>query len=87
MMNEKRNICTKLKIVSIVLAGAAFVLGAVSFMLPPRGAIDPSVVAFVGEMFAFASLFFAWESIDKGIDAKIKHGKTEIELNNPDINT
>lgn len=83
-MKEKKNICTKLKIVSIVLAGAAFILGAVSFMLPPRGQVDPSVVAFVGEMFAFASLFFAWESVDRGIDAKIHHGNTEIELNNPD---
>jgi hypothetical protein len=27
---------------------------------------------------------FAWESVDRGIDAKVKHGQTEIDLINPD---
>ena len=78
------NKCTRLKIVAIILAAIAVVLGIVSFVMPPHGTIDASVIAFAGELFAFASLFFAWESVERGIDAKVKHGQTEIELNNPD---
>lgn len=76
--------CTRLKIVAIVLAAIAVVLGITSFVMPPHGIIDASVIGFTGELFAFASLFFAWESVERGIDAKIKHKDTEIELNNPD---
>lgn len=76
--------CTRLKIVAIVLAAIAVALGIVSFLTPPHWVIDASVIGFTGELFAFASLFFAWESVERGIDAKVKHGQTEIELNNPD---
>ena len=84
-MAEKK-ICTALKKVAVILAAAAVLLGLVSFIMPPRGMIDSSVIAFAGEVFAFAfaSLFFAWEAVDRGIDAKITHGGTEIDLNNPD---
>ena len=76
--------CTRLKKVAIILATIAVVLGITSFVMPPHGIIDASVIGFTGELFAFASLFFAWESVERGIDAKVKHGQTEIELNNPD---
>ena len=76
--------CTRLKMVAIILAAIAVALGITSFFTPPSWVIDGSVIAFTGEIFAFASLFFAWESVDRGIDAKITHGGTEIELNNPD---
>ena len=76
--------CTRLKMAAIILAAIAVALGITSFFTPPRWVIDGSVIAFTGEIFAFASLFFAWESVDRGIDAKVTHGGTEIELNNPD---
>lgn len=76
--------CTRLKMVAIILAAIAVALCITSFFTPPRWVIDASVIAFTGEIFAFASLFFAWESVERGIDAKVKHGQTEIELNNPD---
>lgn len=68
----------------MVMAIVAVALGVTSIIMPPRGVIDSSVVAFVGELFAFAALFFAWESVERGIDAKITHGNSSIELNNPD---
>jgi drug/metabolite transporter superfamily protein YnfA len=83
-MTELKNKCTRLKIVAIILAAIAVVLLVTSFLTPPKWYIDGSVIAAVGEIFAFASLFFAWEATDRGLDAKIKHGQTEIELNNPD---
>lgn len=82
--SKDKKSCTRLKMVAIILAIIAVALGITSFFMPPRWVIDASVIAFTGEIFAFSSLFFAWESVERGIDAKVKHGQTEIELNNPD---
>lgn len=75
---------TRLKMAAIIFAAIAVSLGITSFFTPPRWVIDASVIAFTGEIFAFSSLFFAWESVDRGIDAKITHGGTEVDLKNPD---
>ena len=82
-MTDKKS-CTALKKVTVVFAAVAILLGIASFLTPPRWIIDASVIAFAGEIFAFVSLFFAWESVDRGIDAKITHGGTEVDLKNPD---
>lgn len=82
--SKDKKSCTRLKIVAIILAAIAVALLVVSFFTPPKWYIDGSVIAAVGEIFAFASLFYAWEATNRGIDAKIKHGQTEIELNNPE---
>ena len=84
--NKVINHCTKFKIAAIVLAAIATVLLILAFFTPPHYIIDASVIAAVGEIFAFAALFMAWEAIDRGIDAKVTHGNTTIELNNPDNN-
>lgn len=76
--------CTRLKIIAAILAAVAVVLIVVSFFVPPLGIIDGSVLAAIGELFAFASLFMIWESVDRGMDAKITHGGTKIELSNDD---
>lgn len=76
--------CTRLKIIAAILAAVAVVLIVVSFFVPPLGIIDGSVLAAIGELFAFASLFMIWESVDRGMDAKITHGDTKIELSNDD---
>lgn len=82
----KHNVCTRLKIIAAILAAVAVVLIVLSFFVPPCGVIDSSVLAAVGELFAFASLFMIWESVDLGMDAKITHGDTKIELSNDDKN-
>lgn len=79
-MNEKSNGCTKAKIASAILSFLAVALIIASFFVPPTGVVDGSVLAAVGEIFAFAALFAAWEAIDKGIDAKITHGNTTVTL-------
>ena len=80
----KQNVCTRLKIIAAILAAVAVVLIVVSFFVPPLGIIDGSVLAAIGELFAFASMFMIWESVDRGMDAKITHGGTKIELSNDD---
>lgn len=54
-----------------------------SFFMPPQGKIDGSVLSAVGEIIGIIAIFFAWEAVDRGIDAKVTHGNTTIELNNP----
>lgn len=77
-------ICTRAKILAAVLTAIATALIIASFFVPPMGVIDGSVLAAVGELFAFAALFAGWEAADRGVDAKVTHGDTTIELNNPD---
>lgn len=84
MSDERRNRCSAETRAAIILAAisAALLIGAA--LTPPMWIIDSSILAAVGELFAFAALFKVGEAIDRGLDAKIKHGGTEIELNNPD---
>lgn len=58
----------------------AIVLIVVSFILPPTGSVDPSVLAATGELFAFAALGTVIYAIDKGVGAKVTKGDTTIEV-------
>ena len=60
-----------------------------SFFVPPMGFIDGSVLAAVGEIFAFAALGTVIKAIDKGVDAKVQHNNTSLtigDLNKDDTN-
>ena len=70
------------KMASFVLALIAVVMMVVGFIVPPTGVIDGSVLTGAGIMLGFAALFFAWHAVDKGLDAKITHGSTTVEINN-----
>lgn len=51
-----------------------------SFIVPPTGIIEPSVLAAVGELFAFAALGTVIKAIDKGVDAKVEHNGTSLTV-------
>lgn len=51
-----------------------------SFIVPPTGVVDPSVLAAVGELFAFAALGAVIKAIDKGSSASVKKGDVEIKI-------
>lgn len=53
-----------------------------SFFVPPMGVIDASVLKAVGEIIGIIALFILREAIHEGIDAKVTHGNTTIELTN-----
>lgn len=80
-MNNK---CNKCKIATAVLAGIATALIIASFIMPPLGVIDSSVLAGVGEIFGFASLFTAWGAIDAGVSAKIERNGTSLSVGDND---
>lgn len=67
-----------------IITIAALLLLVASFVLPPSGAIDPSVLTGTSILLGFAALWVAYEAIMRGIDAKFTHGDTSIELNSPD---
>ena len=65
-----------------ILTAIAIVLLFVSFIIPPTGVIDSSVLAAVGELFGFSALGVLLHAINKGMDAKVTHKDTTIEINN-----
>ena len=83
-MSEEKNIscCTRLKKIAAGLTAISVGHIVSSFFIPPTGVIDGSALAAVGELFAFAALFMGWEAMERGVDAKITHGNTTIDLKN-----
>ena len=63
-----------------ILSLAAVGLIVASFIVPPTGMIDPSVLAAVGEIFAFTALLSVSSHLSNGKEAKIKHNNTEITI-------
>lgn len=69
-----------------IFSVTAIVLLSSSFILPPTGVVDPSVIASVGELFAFAALATVIKAIDKGVDATLSKGDMQIEIKNDEDN-
>lgn len=59
-----------------LLSLCAVALLVASFVLPPSGVIDNSVIAAVGEIFAFAALSAFKQEVST--TKTIKHGSTEV---------
>lgn len=55
-----------------------------SFILPPTGIIDTSVLAAVGEIFAFAALGTLLYALDKNKKATITHKDTSLTVGDND---
>lgn len=55
-----------------------------SFLVPPLGAVDPSILKAGAELFAFAGLFVAREAIMEGLGVKVTHGDTQIVIHDQD---
>ena len=62
----------------------AIALTVASFIVPPMGIIDSSVLAGVGEIFAFASLGAVIKAIDKGVGATVQHNNTTVTIKDID---
>ena len=60
---------------------ASIVVGVVSFLLPPTGVIDPSVLKFIALLLAFSALGIAGQNLANGKDVTFKHGDTSVEIN------
>lgn len=63
---------------------AAVGLFIASFLVPPMGVIDGSVLKAVSLLFAFGALAEAREAIREGLGVKLTHGSTTIEVHDLD---
>ena len=79
-----KNFTKSNKIAFWVCLAISVILLTVSFLLPPTGKIDPSVLRGVGEIFAFAVLYVVIEARNRGTDVTLHKGDVDITLNNPD---
>ena len=75
-----RNVRTSTSVLLWVFSLAALGIGVASFIIPPTGVIDPSVLRFVAELFAIMALLEAREAILEGLGVKVTHGETSIEI-------
>lgn len=55
-----------------------------SFIVPPTGQIDPSVLKAGSLLFAFAALFEIREAITEGLGVKLTHGDTTVVVHDMD---
>lgn len=79
-----RNIKTSTTVLLWVFSLSALGLFVASFIVPPTGVIDPSVLKAVAWIFAFAALAEAREAIMEGLGVKLTHGSTTIEVHDLD---
>jgi hypothetical protein len=68
------------KYIFFVCLAAAIIIGAVSFVLPPTGIIDPSVLKFIALLLGFAALGVAGQNLANGKDVIFSHGETEVTI-------
>lgn len=65
---------------------ASIVVGAVSFVLPPTGIIDPSVLKFIGLLLGFAALGIVGKNLAEGKRVTFEHGETEVTIGEDESN-
>lgn len=75
-----------MRTLAILISLASVALIVAGLIMPPMGVIDGSVLTAVGEMIGLKALTLAWHAVDKGIDAKVTHGQTTVNLTNDDKN-
>lgn len=79
-----RNVRTSTTILLWVFSLTALGLFIASFLVPPMGVIDGSVLKAGGIIFAFAALAEAREAIVEGLGVKVTHGDTQIVIKDTD---
>lgn len=79
-----RNVRTSTTVLLWLFSLTAIGLFIASFLVPPMGEIDPSVLKAGGIIFAFAALAEAREAIIEGLGVRVTHGTTTIEVKDQD---
>lgn len=79
-----KRVRTSTTILLYVFSISAIGLFVASFIVPPTGIIDPSVLKAASWLFAFGVLIEAREAIMEGLGVKFTHGDTTIEVKDQD---
>ena len=72
------------KIIFYICLGVALVLLTASFVLPPTGVIDPSVLKAAAILLGFAALGIVGKNLSQGKDVTFSHGDTEVTIGDKD---
>lgn len=67
-----------------ICLSVSVVLLLVSWIMPPQWIIDSSVIQAVAELLGFSCIGIAIHSIEKGMDVTLRHGNTELTIENDD---
>lgn len=67
-----------------VTLGVAIALLITSFLLPPQGEINPSVLRAVAELCFWPALAFIAKALQDGKTAKLHHGNTTVVVGDDD---
>lgn len=67
-----------------VFSVAGLLLIIASFLLPPMGVVDNSILAVVGELDGVIALGAVIKAIDKGTDVSLQHNNTSVTITNKD---
>lgn len=81
---ETRNVTKTTTILLWLFGLTTIALFVASFVVPPTGVIDPSILKAAALLFAFATLAEAREAIREGLGVKLTHGHTTIEVHDLD---
>ena len=81
---ETQNVTKTTTILLWIFALATIGLFIASFIVPPTGVIDPSILKAAAFLFAFATLAEGREAIREGLGVKLTHGQTTIEVHDLD---
>lgn len=68
----------------LIITGVAIALVIASFIVPPTGVIDPSILAALGELLGFAALLTFIARAEAGDDVTFRRGETEITIKTDD---
>lgn len=79
-----RKIKTSTTIALWVCLAASLGLLTASFVVPPTGIVDPSVLRAASLLFGFAALFVVREAVMEGLGIKLTHGETTVEIKDLD---
>ena len=70
-----------------VLLIASLTFLTASFLVPPMGTIDSSVLKAISELLGFGVLGTVIYAVDKGVDLKLSKGDLAATINSPDNDT
>lgn len=79
-----RKVKTSTTIALWVCLAASLGLLIASFVVPPTGIVDPSVLRAASLLFGFAALFVVREAVMEGLGIKLTHGETTVEIKDLD---
>jgi hypothetical protein len=63
---------------------AAIAIGAISFILPPRGVIDPSCLKFIALLLGFSALGIAGQNLANGKEVSFKKDDLNVTIGDND---